>query len=107
MGSHARTAMMHNFLIANRHELERRCREKVAARPDRTPNTRQLAQGIPMFLDQLIRTLQAESKGDLTRGLAVSGPATGAPDRQAEVGVSAAMHGARSEERRVGKECRS
>ena len=86
--------MMHNFLIANRHELERRCREKVAARPDRSPNTQQLEQGIPMFLDQLIRTLQAESKGDLTRGLAVSGPATGAPDRQAEVGVSAAMHGA-------------
>ncbi|MBJ7313232.1 sensor histidine kinase [Rugamonas sp. CCM 8940] len=86
--------MMHEFLIANRTELERRCRDKVSARPDRSPNRQQLEQGIPKFLDQLIRTLQAESEGALAQALAVSGPAAGDPYRIAELGVSAGIHGA-------------
>jgi signal transduction histidine kinase len=86
--------MMHDFLIANRAELERRCREKVADRPDRLPNKQQLEQGIPMFLDQLIRTLQAENRGAAAEAMAVSGLPSGDPDRHAEVGVSAAIHGA-------------
>ena len=86
--------MMHKFLVANRNELERRCRDKVAARPDRLPNKRQLDQGIPMFLDQLIRTLQAESEGNAGEGLAVSGPPSGDPFNHAELGASAAIHGA-------------
>ncbi|MFZ6712746.1 sensor histidine kinase [Undibacterium sp. TC9W] len=87
--------MMHDFLIANRTELERRCREKVASRPNRTPpNTQQMEQGVPMFLNQLIRTLQAESKGEAAIAMAVSGSASGDPGRHAEIGVSAAIHGA-------------
>jgi signal transduction histidine kinase len=86
--------MMHDFLFANRRELERRCREKVLARPDRAPNKAQLEQGIPMFLDQLIRTLRAESRGAMAVSLAVSGPASGDPDLRAELGTSAAIHGA-------------
>lgn len=86
--------MMHNFLLANRAELERRCREKVSTRPDRSPNKQQLEQGIPMFLDQLIRTLQAESEGETVKSLAVSGPSSGDPDLHAELGVSAGIHGA-------------
>jgi signal transduction histidine kinase len=86
--------MMHEFLIANRAELERLCRDKVSARPDRSANKRQLEQGIPMFLDQLIRTLQAESQGKSSEGLAVSGPPSGDPFGHAELGASAAIHGA-------------
>lgn len=86
--------MMHDFLITNRGELERRCREKVSARPDRSPNKQQLEQGIPMFLDQLIRTLRAESLGATATSLAVSGPASGNPCLHAEVAVSAGIHGA-------------
>lgn len=85
---------MHDFLIKNRAELERRCREKVADRPDRSPNKQQLEQGIPMFLDQLIRTLQAEDRGDGAESLALSGHSSGDPFRDSEVGVSAAIHGA-------------
>lgn len=85
---------MHEFLIANRGELERRCREKVANRPDRTPNKQQLEQGIPMFLDQLIRTLQAEDQGASAEAATISGLPSGDPFRHAEVGVSAAIHGA-------------
>jgi len=47
-----------------------------------------------MFLDQLIRTLQAEDRGASTEAVIISGLASGDPDRHAEVGVSAAMHGA-------------
>lgn len=86
--------MMHDFLIDNRAELERRCREKVTNRPDRLSNQQQLEQGIPMFLDQLIHTLQAESRGAVAEALAVSGPSSGDPDRCAEVGATAAIHGA-------------
>ncbi|MBI1771522.1 MAG: HAMP domain-containing histidine kinase [Burkholderiales bacterium] len=87
--------MMHDFLIANRAELERRCRDKVSARPNRSPpNKQQLEQGIPLFLDQLIRTLQAENQGAIAEALAVSGPSSGDAGRHAELGVSAAIHGA-------------
>lgn len=87
--------MMHDFLIANRAELERRCREKVAARPHRLPpNKQQMEQGIPLFLDQLIRTLQAEHKGKMAEALALSGPSSGDPGNHAELGVTAAIHGA-------------
>jgi len=86
---------MHDFLIANRAELERRCREKVAARPHRLPpNKQQMEQGIPLFLDQLIRTLQAEYKGKMAEALALSGPPSGDPGYHAELGVTAAIHGA-------------
>ena len=52
---------MHEFLAANRQELERRCREKVLQRPHRDASPRQLEQGIPLFIDQLISTLKAEA----------------------------------------------
>lgn len=84
---------MHEFLIANRAELERRCRQKVADRPNRTPNKQQLEQGIPMFLDQLIRTLQAEDAGETAESKSLSGLPSGDPFRHSEVGVSAAIHG--------------
>lgn len=86
--------MMHEFLIAHRHELERRCREKVANRSDRPTNKQQLEHGIPMFLNQLIRTLLAEDQGAVAEALAISGSSSGDPFRHAEVGVSAAIHGA-------------
>jgi signal transduction histidine kinase len=86
--------MMHAFLTTNRAELERRCRAKVRARPDRSPNQQQLKHGIPLFLDQLIRTLKAEHENDLVTSLDVSGPASGDSNAHAELGASAALHGA-------------
>ncbi len=52
--------MMHQFLSNNRDDLIARCRVKVAARPKRGATGGQLSNGIPMFLDQLQRTLEAE-----------------------------------------------
>ena len=50
---------MHAFLLHNRDELIARCKAKVAERPRRAATAAQLANGVPLFLSQLTRTLQA------------------------------------------------
>lgn len=84
--------MMYEFLTHNKSELARRCREKVAQRPGRSASSIQLQNGIPMFLDQLIRTLQIEQTHRPEASRAVSGPAGGTATLS-EVGASAAKHG--------------
>ncbi|MEO5685876.1 MAG: HAMP domain-containing sensor histidine kinase [Burkholderiaceae bacterium] len=86
--------MMHAFLANNRDDLIARCKAKVAHRPGRVPSERQLADGIPMFLGQLIRTLEAEEAGERAEGIEISGPSGGDALALSEVGVSAAAHGA-------------
>ena len=55
--------MLHEFLSANRSELIRRCRGKVAARgaPRVTPDD--LEHGVPLFLDQVTAMLGANAAG--------------------------------------------
>lgn len=84
--------MLYEFLWNNRDELARRCREKVGKRPGRSATEIQLQNGIPLFLDQLIRTLHVEqSKHPLDSEL-ISGPAGGGV-ALSDVSVSAAQHG--------------
>jgi hypothetical protein len=84
--------MMYEFLTNNRAELAQRCREKVAQRPGRSASSIQLQNGIPMFLDQLIRTLALEQTPNPGASRAISGPAGGTATLS-EVGASAAKHG--------------
>lgn len=84
--------MMYEFLTNNRSELTQRCREKVAKRPGRSASSVQLENGVPIFLDQLIRTLEIEQTQDPAASRAISGPAGGVATLS-EVGASAAMHG--------------
>ena len=86
--------MMYTFLANNREGLIERCRLKVSARPYRAASELQLSQGIPSFLDQLIRTLQAEEEGREADGVAISGSSGGDATALSEVGVSATAHGA-------------
>ncbi len=86
--------MMHAFLANNRAELIERCKAKVAARPRRAASEGQLSNGIPMFLDQLIRTLQAEDAGELEESVGISGASGGDTLELSEIGFSAAAHGA-------------
>lgn len=85
--------MMHKFLANNRDELVRRCIEKVAKRPKRHATPWQLQNGVPMFLDQLTRTLEAEQAGPESGGLEISGPSGGDGSALSEMGLSAAAHG--------------
>ena len=86
--------MMHAFLANNRADLVARCKAKVAARPQRSASEGQLANGVPMFLDQLIRTLQAEEAGEQAQSVGISGASGGDGLALSEIGVSAAAHGA-------------
>ncbi len=84
--------MMHDFLLKNRDELMARCRVKVGERPGRSATEAQLQNGIPLFLDQLIRTLEIEHSHHPHDSVAVSGPVAGGA-ALSEVSVTAAQHG--------------
>jgi signal transduction histidine kinase len=85
--------MMHNFLTNNRDELILRCRDKVAMRPQRQATADQLRNGVPMFLDQLIRTLRTEQTQTPQNSRKISGPEGGIGPTLSEVGVTATTHG--------------
>ena len=85
--------MMHNFLANNRDDLIARCAAKVAKRPTRNASREQLLTGVPLFLDQLTRTLEAEQVGGDDYAIAISGPSGGDGAALSEMGVSAAAHG--------------
>jgi signal transduction histidine kinase len=84
--------MLHDFLLNNTDELTKRCRAKVADREGRNATEPQLQNGVPMFLEQLIRTLQVEQTGDPMDSRKISGP-SGGGSAVSEVSVTAAQHG--------------
>ena len=85
--------MMHDFLANNQSELINRCIAKVAKREARKATPLQLKNGIPKFLNQLIRTLKVEQAGGASRSLDISGPSGGDGAVLSEIGVSATAHG--------------
>ncbi|MHB8812953.1 MAG: sensor histidine kinase [Steroidobacteraceae bacterium] len=84
--------MLHEFLTSNRADLIERCRLKVARRSAPRATEAELTHGIPLFLDQLIKTLQFEQTSDPMRSRRVSGPAGGGLV-SSEMGAAAAVHG--------------
>lgn len=85
--------MMHEFLSNNHDGLIERCKMKVATRPKRAATKLQLENGIPMFLDQLIKTLGIEQGANPMDSRDVSGPSGGGAVATSEMGISAAQHG--------------
>ena len=69
--------MMYTFLAHNRDELIARCRAKVAQRPQRAAAGVQLESGVPIFLEQLERTLEAEERGEAGASHDISGGSGG------------------------------
>jgi signal transduction histidine kinase len=84
--------MLHEFLTNNRADLIERCRLKVARRSAPRVTPAELTHGIPLFLDQLIKTLEVEQTPDPMRSRRVSGPSGGGPWKS-ELGTAAALHG--------------
>lgn len=83
--------MLHEFLTNNRNELISRCRAKVTTR-EHSATAEQLQNGVPMFLEQLIRTLRSEQASSALKWQTI----LVAPNRstsRAEVGASATLHG--------------
>ena len=81
--------MMHEFLTANRAELIARCRSKVAQRAPPGVPEEELAHGVSIFLDQLIKTLLVEKTATPMRSRKVSGPSGGGKPNLSEIGESA------------------
>lgn len=84
--------MMHDFLSNNYADLIKRCQAKVAQRPERQASEEQLKNGVPMFLDQLIRTLAVEQTSNPLDSRKISGPSGGGTSLS-EMGVTATQHG--------------
>jgi signal transduction histidine kinase len=85
--------MLHEFLTANQAELIGRCKSKVLLRRPAHQATGAELDGIPLFLDQLIRTLQMEQTAEPMRSRQVSGPSGGSRRALSEIGVTATRHG--------------
>jgi signal transduction histidine kinase len=86
--------MMYVFLLNNAEELIQRCIDKVAKRPKRNASEEQLRTGIPIFLNQLTRTLQTEENSGSKAGMVISGASGGDEIDSSEMGTTAAAHGA-------------
>jgi hypothetical protein len=69
--------MMYEFISHNRDQLIARCRSKVAMRPHRGASPLQLGSGVPLFLDQLQHTLEAEEGNDAIESVRISGASGG------------------------------
>jgi signal transduction histidine kinase len=85
--------MLHAFLTDHHAELIDRCRLKVALRRAPAVTEAELEHGIPLFLDQLIKTLRMEQTSNPMRSREVSGPPGGGAPASSEIGVTAARHG--------------
>jgi signal transduction histidine kinase len=85
--------MLHEFLTAHRDDLIDRCRLKVIQRRAPKPTDAELEHGVPLFLDQLIKTLRVERTTDPARSREVSGPSGGNGSALSEIGTTAARHG--------------
>jgi signal transduction histidine kinase len=85
--------LLHEFLTSHRAALIERCRLKVVARRAPRATDAELEHGIPLFLDQLIKTLKVEQTADPMQSRQVSGPSGGSQSVTSEIGAAAALHG--------------
>ena len=85
--------MLHEFLDANRPALIARCLEKLAQRPSTRAEGAQMEFGVPVFLDEVIRTLRIEQTSTPLQSRRVSGRSGGTIDALSEIGETAAAHG--------------
>jgi len=85
-------AVMNNFLANNSDELIARCKAKVARRPG-WPATAQLRNGVPLFLEQLRRTLLAQEEGQAGESIRISRASGGDVQALSALGVTAAVLG--------------
>ncbi|MFN2476864.1 MAG: sensor histidine kinase [Chthoniobacterales bacterium] len=85
--------MMYQFLSTNRGELIARCRAKVATRAAPEATAEELDFGIGHFLDQLIKTLEAEQDDNQKLSREISGCSGGEKSSLSDMGDGAIKHG--------------
>src|SRR4051812_9293224 len=86
--------MLYNFLTEHETDLSERCRVKAAKRPMPAETKEALFNGVPVFIRQLIHTLETEEKvGRLVERRVSSGLADGGRRKPSEMSNSATIHG--------------
>ncbi len=85
--------MLYEFLTANKAELIARCKSRTDQRTKPEGSDGKLDQGVPLFFDQLIRTLEAEQASEKALSIKVSGASGGKVPERSEIGATAARHG--------------
>ena len=86
--------MLYKFLTTHRDELVKRCLTKATLRSELNPDAdaEKTRFGIPLFLNQVIKTLEIEHVDVPSSSQSVSGPAIGSSG-DSEIGQSATRHG--------------
>jgi signal transduction histidine kinase len=92
-GSKEGSFTLHQFLSGNRTKLIERCRAKAILRSAPKATDELLAYGIPLFLDQIIKTLEVEQTSEPMLSRRVSGPSGGGKAALSEIGIAARRHG--------------
>ena len=77
--------MLHDFLKNHRSDLIDRCRRSAAQRASPEEFGRETKFGIPLFLEQLIDTLEAEYMAEFGEAEEISGQ-KGGPSRTSQIG---------------------
>ena len=85
--------MLHEFLKANRDALIEQCRVKVTHRRGRDMTDAHLEHGIPLFIDQVIKTLRFKQTSQPLHSRRISGRAAGQKPGLSEISGTAAQHG--------------
>jgi hypothetical protein len=80
--------MLHEFLTANRQQIISLCKDKVAKRFEPIESAGAINHGVPLFLEQLVETLQEEQGTQLRSADSEPAPAP------TKIGRAAAIHGA-------------
>ncbi len=84
--------MLHDFLKNHRTDLIGRCRHSAAQRALPNETDQETRFGIPLFLDQLIGTLEAEYQAEFGAAEEISGHAGGA-SRRSQISSAGLKHG--------------
>ena len=85
--------MLYEFLASNSDDLINRCRQKALKRRGPSLTGAALEHGVPVFLDQLIKTLRVECSATPMGSHADSGRPGNVGAKRTEMGKSAALHG--------------
>ena len=84
--------MLHDFLKNHRDDLIDRCRHSAARRASPDEPGMETRSGIPLFLDQLIDTLEAEHRAEFGVVEKISGQ-LGGPSRRSQISSAGLKHG--------------
>ena len=84
--------MLHEYLSSKRTALIERCLSKAAQRSVSKSTDAPIVYGIPLLLDQIIKTLQVEQTPEPLQSREISGPAVGGLSASSEIGLTARLH---------------